>query len=95
MGEIKNDKKAWEGFKDFIKILSEYGIDDEHSELIEIQNTLAILRKRRYRNKLGGYEELVDKVERVIQRNYREAIGIIKEIQENFTQLGSGSNKAN
>ncbi|NIO37115.1 hypothetical protein GTO27_05365 [Candidatus Bathyarchaeota archaeon] len=81
-----NDRKAWKGFKEFITIAEQ--IEDEYAELIEIRNKLAILRRKRKEYRSAGLDDLADKTEGLIQRNYVDSIRIIKEIQEKLPQLG-------
>jgi len=76
-----NDRKAWKGFKDLIRITEQ--IEDEYNELIEIRNRLAILRRARDDYEKAGLTDLANKTESAIQRNYEETIRIIKEIQKN------------
>ncbi len=89
----KNDRKAWERFREFIVIVeqisSEFKIEDEYDELIEIRNNLGILRRKRKEYRRAGLDELADKVQGDIQDNYVESIRIIKEIQEKLSQLAS------
>jgi PKD repeat protein len=82
-----NDRKAWKSFKEFITITEQ--IEDEYAELIEIRNKLAILRRKRKEYRSAGLDDLADKTEGLIQRNYGDSIRIIKEIQEKLPQLGN------
>ena len=79
-----NDRKAWKSFKDFVKIVeqtsSQYEIEDECEELIEIRNRLGRLRRKRNEDRSAGRDELADKAEAVIQRNYRDSIRVIMRI---------------
>jgi len=89
----KNDRKAWKSFKDFVKIVeqtsSEYEIEDEYQELIEIRNRLGRLRRQRNENRSAGRDELADRAEAVIQRNYRDSIRIILRISAHFNSGNS------
>ncbi|MFX0199354.1 MAG: CHAT domain-containing protein [Candidatus Hodarchaeota archaeon] len=82
----KNDRKAWEGFREFIAIMeqtsSEYGLHDEYTELIKIRNALGRLRRQRNVHRSAGRDDLADNVEDTIQSNYGDSIRIIKEIQK-------------
>ena len=82
-----NDRKAWKSFKEFITITEQ--IEDEYAELIEIRNKLAVLRRKRNEYRSAGLDDLADKTEGLIQRNYGDSIRIIKEIQEKLPQLGN------
>ncbi len=79
-----NDRKAWQSFKDFVKIVeqtsSQYGIEDECEELIEIRNRLGRLIRQRNEHRSASRDELADKAEAVIQRNYRDSIHVIMRI---------------
>ncbi|TET20574.1 hypothetical protein E3J74_02420 [Candidatus Bathyarchaeota archaeon] len=81
-----NDRKAWKGFRELIaiaeQISSEYEIEDECEELIEIRNRLGRLRRQRNEHRSAGRDELADKTEDTIQSNYGESIRTMKQIQK-------------
>jgi len=81
---LTNDRKAWKGFRELIATVeqtsSEYEIEDECEELIEIRNRLGRLRRQRNEHRSAGRDELADKTEAVIQRNYSDSIHIIMRI---------------
>ena len=87
-----NDRKAWKSFKELIatseQALTQYEIEDECEELIEIRNRLGRLRRQRNEHRSAGRDELADKAEAVIQRNYRDSIRIIMRLS---THLSSGN----
>jgi len=86
-----NDRKAWKSFKDFVKIVeqtsSEYEIEDEYEELIEIHHRLGRLRRQRNEHRSAGRDELADRAEAVIQRNYGDSIRIILRMRERAQYL--------
>ena len=81
-----NDRKAWRGFREFIKLVeqssSEYEIEDQYAELKEIKKNIARLRTERNNYKNAGHFQDASKTQSVIQSNYDNSIAVIKEIQQ-------------
>ena len=69
------------------QISSQYKLEDQYAELIEIRNMLGRFRRQRNEYRRAGLDELADKVEGGIQDNYVDSIRIIKEIQEKLPKL--------
>ena len=77
-----NDRKAWKAFRELVSIVEQ--CEGEFAELMEIRNSIAILRRNRDEDRRAGRDELADEAESDIQNNYVESIRIIREIQKNL-----------